>query len=108
MAPPAGTASSGSGGAAAPPRRTRSASRCAQAPICSRDGGDASGAMKEPLGILTPGNCSDVAHPSLMSQLTKYGSWNRSRRKPAPGGSGPAVGLRDDVDVLDLQQVSPA
>ena len=81
----AGTASSGSGGAAMPPRAARSASRLRHCSTCACDGASPAVPIKEPSGIRTPGSSFEVAQPSLISQWTRYGSVNRSLKKPEPG-----------------------
>ena len=85
MTPPAGAASSGSGGAAIPPRRAYSASRAVHSFNCACDGASPAVPINDPSGMRTPGTCAEVAHPSAMFQCARYGSVNISRRKPAPG-----------------------
>ena len=41
--------------------------------------------MKDASGMRTPGNWSERAKPSFISQWTRYGSVKMSRRNPNPG-----------------------
>ena len=105
-----GTAPAASGGSTRPPRlehallargpRGQLLARRAPPPITPMNGAP---------GMRTPGSCAEVAQPSAICQCTRNGSVMRSRRKPSPGMMrGEGVGLRRDVDELDLEQIARA